>query len=54
MTVTLTIAMGEALAHLADRVPAEDAEYVLAQGRPALYHLLEPHLPAQPPTEQLP
>ena len=43
--MTLTIAMGEALAHLADRLPAEDAEYVLAQGRPALHRLLEPHLP---------
>jgi AcrR family transcriptional regulator len=54
MTVTLTIAMGEALAHLADRLPADDAEYVLAQGRPALHRLLEPHLPDQPPEHQLP
>jgi AcrR family transcriptional regulator len=44
-TVTLTIAMGEALAHLADRLPAEDAEYVLSRGRPTLHRLLEPHLP---------
>lgn len=51
LTVTLTIAMGEALAHLADRVPVADSEYVLAQGRPALYQLLEPHLPAQAPAE---
>lgn len=45
MTVTLTIAMGEALAHLADRLPAEDADYVLAEGRPVLHRILEPHLP---------
>jgi AcrR family transcriptional regulator len=45
MTVTLTIAMGEALAHLADRLPAEEAEYVLSKGRPTLHRLLEPHLP---------
>jgi AcrR family transcriptional regulator len=45
MTVTLTIAMGEALAHLADRLPAEEAEYVLSRGRPTLHRLLEPHLP---------
>ncbi|MDX6261005.1 MAG: hypothetical protein QOH84_2693 [Kribbellaceae bacterium] len=47
LSVTLTIAMGEALAHLADRLPAADAEYVLAQGRPALHRLLEPHLPTE-------
>lgn len=45
MTVTLTIAMGEALAHLADRLTPDEAEYVLAQGRPALHRLLAPHLP---------
>ena len=45
MTVTLTIAMGEALAHLADRLPAAEAEYVLSRGRPTLHRLLEPHLP---------
>jgi AcrR family transcriptional regulator len=45
MTVTLTIAMGEALAHLADRLPAGEAEYVLSRGRPTLHRLLEPHLP---------
>ncbi len=45
MTVTLTIAMGEALAHLADRLPPEEADYVLGRGRPALHRLLEPHLP---------
>lgn len=45
LAVTLTIAMGEALAHLSDRLPADAAEYVLSQGRPALHRLLEPHLP---------
>jgi AcrR family transcriptional regulator len=45
ITVTLTIAMGEALAHLADRLPAAEAEYVLSRGRPTLHRLLEPHLP---------
>lgn len=46
LAVTLSIAMGEALAHLADRLSADEAEYVLAQGRPVLYGLLAPHLPA--------
>jgi AcrR family transcriptional regulator len=46
LAVTLSITMGEALAHLADRLPADEAEAVLAQGRPVLYNLLAPHLPA--------
>ncbi len=45
LTVTLTIAMGESLSHLADRLPADDAEHVLAQGIPTLHRLLEPYLP---------
>lgn len=45
LTVTLTITMGEALAHLADRLPAEDAGHVLRQGLPTLHRLLEPYLP---------
>ena len=44
--MTLSITMGEALAHLADRLSADEAEYVLDQGRPVLYNLLAPHLPA--------
>jgi AcrR family transcriptional regulator len=46
LAVTLSIAMGEALAHLADRLPADEATYVLDQGRPVLYNLLAPHLPS--------
>ncbi len=46
LAVTLSIAMGEALAHLADRLPEAEAEYVLAQGLPALYSTLAPHFPA--------
>jgi AcrR family transcriptional regulator len=46
LAVTLSITMGEALAHLADRLPVDEAEAVLAQGRPVLYNLLAPHLPA--------
>jgi AcrR family transcriptional regulator len=46
LVVTLSIAMGEALAHLADRLPADEATYVLDQGRPVLYALLAPHLPS--------
>ncbi|GAA3098959.1 hypothetical protein GCM10010530_24310 [Kribbella aluminosa] len=46
LAVTLCIAMGEALAHLADRLSADEAEYVLDRGRPVLYNLLAPHLPA--------
>jgi AcrR family transcriptional regulator len=46
LAVTLSIAMGEALAHLADRLSADEAEYVLEQGRPVLYGVLAPHLPA--------
>jgi AcrR family transcriptional regulator len=45
LAVTLAIAMGEALAHLADRLPAAAADYVLGEGRPALHRLLESHLP---------
>jgi AcrR family transcriptional regulator len=44
LTVTLTITMGEALAHLADRLPAEAADQVLAEGLPTLHRLLEPYL----------
>ncbi|WP_145806326.1 TetR/AcrR family transcriptional regulator [Kribbella amoyensis] len=44
LTVTLTITMGEALAHLADRLPDEDAERVLSHGLPTLHRLLEPYL----------
>ncbi|MET7283557.1 TetR/AcrR family transcriptional regulator [Kribbella sp. NPDC005582] len=46
LAVTVSIAMGEALAHLADRLPDNEAEYVLSQGLPALYSLLAPHFPA--------
>ncbi|GAA1142499.1 hypothetical protein GCM10009630_46260 [Kribbella jejuensis] len=46
LTVTLSITMGESLAHLADRLSADEAEYVLERGRPVLYGLLAPHLPA--------
>ncbi|MFB6720250.1 TetR/AcrR family transcriptional regulator [Kribbella sp. NPDC056345] len=46
LAVTLSIAMGEALAHLADRLPEAEAEYVLSQGLPALYSTLAPHFPA--------
>jgi len=46
LAVTLSITMGESLAHLADRLPDDEAEYVLAQGRPVLYNLLAPHLPS--------
>lgn len=46
LAVTLSITMGESLAHLADRLPADEAEYVLSQGRPVLYSLLSPHLPS--------
>ncbi|MET9314394.1 TetR/AcrR family transcriptional regulator [Kribbella sp. NPDC003505] len=46
LAVTLSITMGEALAHLADRLSADEAEHVLDQGRPVLYDLLAPHLPA--------
>lgn len=46
LAVTLSITMGEALAHLADRLSADEAEEVLDQGRPVLYNLLAPHLPA--------
>ncbi|GAA1705060.1 hypothetical protein GCM10009745_60740 [Kribbella yunnanensis] len=46
LAVTLSIAMGEALAHLADRLPEAEAEYVLSQGMPALYSTLAPHFPA--------
>ena len=42
----LSITMGESLAHLADRLPLDEAEYVLSQGRPVLYNLLSPHLPS--------
>jgi AcrR family transcriptional regulator len=45
LTVTLTITMGEALSHLADRLPPEEADNVLAQGIPTLHRLLEPYLP---------
>lgn len=45
LAVTLTITMGEALAHLADRLPAQDADQVLAQGCAALHRLLEAYLP---------
>jgi hypothetical protein len=38
--------MGESLAHLADRLPRDEAEYVVSQGRPVLYNLLAPHLPS--------
>jgi AcrR family transcriptional regulator len=44
LAVTLSITMGEALAHLADRLDPAEAEYVLSQGRPVLYNLLAPHL----------
>lgn len=50
LAVTLSITMGESLAHLADRLPPDEAEYVVAQGRPVLYNLLAPHLP---PAEQV-
>lgn len=46
LTVTLAITMGEALAHLADRLSAAEAKAVLEQGRPVLYDLIAPHLPA--------
>ncbi|MEU4603577.1 TetR/AcrR family transcriptional regulator [Kribbella sp. NPDC023972] len=46
LAVTLSITMGEALAHLADRLDPAEAEYVLSQGRPTLHRLLEPHLPS--------
>lgn len=46
LAVTLSITMGEALAHLADRLDPREADYVLSQGRPVLYNLLAPHLPA--------
>ena len=46
LAVTLSITMGEALAHLADRLDPAEAEYVLTQGRPVLYNLLSPHLPS--------
>jgi len=46
LAVTLSITMGEALAHLADRLSADEAQYVLDRGRPVLYSLLAPHLPA--------
>ena len=46
LAVTLSITMGEALAHLADRLPPAEADYVLAQGVPTLYNLLAPHLPS--------
>jgi hypothetical protein len=46
LAVTLSITMGEALAHLADRLSPDEAQYVLAQGRPTLHNLLAPHLPS--------
>jgi hypothetical protein len=46
LAVTLSIAMGESLAHLADRLPSAEADYVLSQGRPVLYNLLAPHVPS--------
>ncbi|WP_328988750.1 TetR/AcrR family transcriptional regulator [Kribbella sp. NBC_01245] len=45
LAVTLSITMGEAVAHLADRLPAADASHVLVTGRATLHRLLEPHLP---------
>jgi len=45
LAVTLTITMGEALAHLADRLCVEEADYVLAKGRTALYSVLAAYLP---------
>ncbi|GAA0611555.1 TetR/AcrR family transcriptional regulator [Kribbella sandramycini] len=45
LAVTTSIAMGEALAHLADRLSEAEAEYVLAQGLPAIYSLLAPYFP---------
>jgi hypothetical protein len=42
----LAITMGEALAHLADRLPPDEAESVLTQGLPTLHNLLQPHLPS--------
>ena len=44
LAVTLTITMGEALAHLADRLPADEADYVLTKGRAALYSVLAAYL----------
>ncbi|MFF1817140.1 TetR/AcrR family transcriptional regulator [Kribbella sp. NPDC058245] len=46
LAVTTSIAMGEALAHLADRLPEAESESVLRQGLPALYSLLAPHFAA--------
>ena len=46
LAVTLAITMGEALAHLADRLPPDEAELVLAQGLPTLHNVLQPHLPS--------
>jgi AcrR family transcriptional regulator len=46
LAVTLSITMGEALAHLADRLSADEAAYVLSHGRPVLHNLLAPHLPS--------
>lgn len=45
LAVTLSITMGESLSHLAERLPDDDAEFVVAIGRPTLYRLLEPYLP---------
>ncbi|MFC0624495.1 TetR/AcrR family transcriptional regulator [Kribbella deserti] len=45
LAVTMSITMGEAVAHLADRLPEADATHVLVTGRAALHQLLEPHLP---------
>jgi len=46
LAVTLAITMGEALAHLADRLLPDEAESVLTQGLPTLHNLLQPHLPS--------
>jgi len=45
LAVTLTIALGETVAHLADRLPAGEADDVLTMGRTALHSLLAAHLP---------
>jgi AcrR family transcriptional regulator len=45
LAVTLAITMGEAVAHLADRLSGTDSQHVLTEGRRALHRLLESHLP---------
>lgn len=45
LAVTLSITMGEAVAHLADRLDDTDTAPVLSEGRAALHRLLETHLP---------